>query len=81
MISQQEADLFKKRNQSCGCCSSSSISIPKDQMTRTQSFLNQTIEDCLKIKNLDKILSQLSDKFNNIVKSGQKANLKVDDQV
>lgn len=43
MINQQDADLFKKRNLSCGCCTSSSITIPKDQMTRSELFLAQAI--------------------------------------
>jgi hypothetical protein len=35
MINQQEADFFKLRNKGSGCCSSSLITIPKDQMTKT----------------------------------------------
>jgi hypothetical protein len=63
MISQQEADLFKLRNQSHGCCSSSLITIPKDQMTKTELLLAEAIRDSLKINNLNKILEQLAEKY------------------
>ena len=72
MINQQEADLFRLRNQNSGCCSSSAIMIPKHEMTKTEFFMSEAINECLKINNLNKILEEISDKFENIVKSGQK---------
>jgi len=43
MINQQQADHFKARNQKSGCCSSSSITIPKHEMTKAELYLSEQI--------------------------------------
>lgn len=76
-----QADYFKSRNQSSGCCSSNHITIPNAQLSRTESALKELTSYSSLCIHLDSILSYAQDRFQNVVESGKKDKLVVDQQV
>jgi hypothetical protein len=56
MLDPTQADHFKARNQSNGCCSSNHITITDDQLSKTEKLLKELISQPNLAKNLNQIL-------------------------
>ena len=57
MIDQKQADYFKIRNGSKGCCVDSHINIPRDDMSRLEKIVDEKCSRGYLLTNLDSLLT------------------------
>ena len=75
MLQPTQADHFKARNQSTGCCSSNHITISDGQLTKTEKALKELISQSNLARHLNTILEDCAEKHRNIMESGKKDRL------
>lgn len=75
MLDPTQADHFKKRNQSQGCCTSNHITIPPSQLTSTEQHLSAILSPPQVTLHLDAILNLCAEKHRNIIQKGKQDKL------
>lgn len=75
LLDPTQADHFKQRNQSQGCCTSNHITISSSELTSTEQILASMITPAQVTLHLDSILSLCAEKHGNIIEKGKQDKL------
>lgn len=80
-MDQKEADHFKARNQSVGCCTASEVTIPVQCQTRLERELAGLITGPAVKGYLPELLAYCEDRYMSIVEKGKSDNLQITQEV